>query len=119
MQSGGGVMHARELFPGLLGPVDGTHVRVSDSFLEKYSGLSKLGPAELAEIWQHYDRDNSGYIEVGPELESLLSDVLRASGEEVTELKLRDFIDGVLELFDVNADGKLERSELEQLLTSE
>lgn len=94
-------------------------MRVSDSFLEKYSGLSKLGPAEIAEIWQHYDRDSSGYIEAGPELERFLTDVLRASGEEVTELKLRDFIDGALELFDINADGKLERSELEQLLTSE
>lgn len=93
--------------------------RVSDSFLDKYSGLSQLGPAELAQIWQHYDRDNSGYIEAGPELERFLTDMLRASGEQVTELKLRDFITGVLELFDVNADGKLERSELEQLLTAE
>lgn len=89
---------------------------MSDSFLQNYTQLSKLGPAQLAEIWEHYDRDGSGFIEVGPELESLLTDVLRAGGEQVTELKLRDFIDGVLELFDINADGKLSRAELAQLL---
>jgi Ca2+-binding EF-hand superfamily protein len=90
---------------------------VSDSFLEKYKQLGKLGPAELAEIWRHYDRDNSGYIDAGPELERFLTDMLRASGEQVTELKVRDFIDGVLELFDINADGKLSRAEVEQLLS--
>ena len=92
---------------------------MSDSFLEKYTQLSKLGPAELAQIWQHYDRDDSGFIEAGPELESFLTDMLRASGEQVTELKLRDFIDGVLEMFDINADGKLSRVEVEQLLAAE
>lgn len=93
--------------------------RVSDSFLDKYTQLSKLGPAEIAEIWRHYDRDGSGYIEAGPELDGFLTDMLRASGEAVTELRLRDFIAGVLEMFDINADGKLERSELEQLLATE
>jgi len=92
---------------------------VSDSFLDKYTQLSKLGPAELAEIWQHYDRDNSGYIEAGPELESFLTDMLQASGEDVTDLKLLDFITGVLEMFDINADGKLSRVELQQLLEAE
>jgi Ca2+-binding EF-hand superfamily protein len=92
---------------------------VSDSFLEKYTQLSKLGPDELAEIWNHYDRDGSGYIEAGPELERFLTDMLRASGEPLTELKVRDFIAGVLELFDVNTDGKLSRAELQQLLEAE
>jgi Ca2+-binding EF-hand superfamily protein len=92
---------------------------VSDSFLDKYKQLSKLGSAELAQIWQHYDRDNSGFIEAGPELESFLTDMLRAGGKQATELELRDFIDGVLEMFDINADGKLSRAEVEQLLASE
>jgi hypothetical protein len=92
---------------------------VSDSFLDQYKQLSELGPAEFAKIWQHYDRDGSGYIEAGPELDSLLTDMLRAGGEEVTELKIRDFIAGVLEMFDLNADGKLSRAELEQLLETE
>ncbi|HLT36690.1 MAG TPA: EF-hand domain-containing protein [Enhygromyxa sp.] len=92
---------------------------MSDSFLSKYQELSKLGSAELAEIWQHYDRDGSGYIEAGPELERFLTDMLQAGGEQPTELKIRDFIDGILELFDVNADGKLSRAELEQLLADE
>jgi len=92
---------------------------VSDSFLDQYKQMSALGSAEFAKIWQHYDRDGSGYIEAGPELESLLTDVLRAGGEEVTELKISDFIAGVLEMFDVNADGKLSRDELARLLEVE
>lgn len=92
---------------------------MNDSFLAQYSELHELGAAEFAEIWQHYDRDGSGFIEAGPELERLLTDMLRATGEKPSELKLRDFIDGVLELFDVNADGKLSRAELEQLLEAE
>jgi Ca2+-binding EF-hand superfamily protein len=92
---------------------------VSDSFLDQYKQLSKLGPAELAKIWQHYDRDGSGFIEAGPELESLLTDMLRAGGEEVTDLKISDFIAGVLEMFDLNEDRKLSRAELEQLLEAD
>jgi Ca2+-binding EF-hand superfamily protein len=92
---------------------------VSDSFLDQYKQMSKLGPAEFAAIWQHYDRDGSGFIEAGPELESLLTDMLRAGGEQVTELKVKDFIAGVLEMFDINADGRLCRAELEQVLAAE
>jgi hypothetical protein len=92
---------------------------VSENFLEKYKQLSELSPAAFAEIWQNYDRDGSGFIEAGPELERLLTDMLEACGEELTELKIRDFIEGVLEMFDVNADGKLSRVELETLLRSE
>ncbi|MFO7564176.1 MAG: EF-hand domain-containing protein [Enhygromyxa sp.] len=92
---------------------------MSDSFFEKFRELSELGPAELEQIWRHYDRDNSGYIEAGPELDGFLTDMLRAGGEEPTELKVKDFIAGVLELFDVNADGKLSRAEVEQLLANE
>lgn len=92
---------------------------MSDSFLDKYKQRSKLGPDEFAEIWQHYDRDGSGFIEAGPELEQLLTDMLRAGGLQATELEVEDFIEGVLEMFDVNADGKLSRTELEQLLADE
>jgi Ca2+-binding EF-hand superfamily protein len=92
---------------------------VSDNFLENYKQLSELSPAALAEIWQHYDRDGSGFVEAGPELESLLTDILRACGEEPTELKIRDFIEGVFEMFDIDADGKLGRAELETLLRTE
>lgn len=89
------------------------------NFLDKYNALRELGPAELAEIWNHYDRDQSGFIEAGPELDSFLSDMLRAGGEEVSELKLADFIEGILELFDVNSDGKLSKVELQGLLDSD
>jgi Ca2+-binding EF-hand superfamily protein len=88
------------------------------NFLDKYNELRAIGPSELVEIWHHYDRDASGFIEAGPELESFLTDMLRAGGEQVTELKVKEFIDGVLELFDINADGKLSLTEVEALLNS-
>ena len=91
------------------------------NFLDKYNALRELGPAELAEIRDHYDRDQSGFIEAGPELDSFLTDMLRAGGkgEEISELMLTDFIEGILDLFDVNADGKLSKVELQELLDSD
>lgn len=86
------------------------------NLLNRYAGLRTLGLTELHEIWKHYDRDGSGYIEAGPELRAFLADMLRASDEEVTELKIEDFTTGVLELFDVDDDGRLDFSELEKLL---
>jgi Ca2+-binding EF-hand superfamily protein len=89
------------------------------NLLSRYAGLRTLGLAELHEIWKHYDRDGSGYIEAGPELRAFLADMLKASGEEVSELKLEDFTTGVLELFDVDTDGRLDFAELEKLLNDE
>lgn len=88
------------------------------NFFDRYKGLRTLGLAELHEIWKHYDRDNSGYIEAGPELERFLIDILRVSNEdgEVTELEKKDFIEGVLDLFDIDGDGRLDFAEVERLL---
>lgn len=88
------------------------------NFLDKYNELRSVGLAELVEIWNHYDRDNSGYIEVGPELDSFLRDLLRAGGEQVSDRKLAEFHAGVLELFDIDSDGKLDFAELEELLNT-
>jgi Ca2+-binding EF-hand superfamily protein len=86
------------------------------NFLDKYSELRSLGLPELLEIWNHYDRDGSGFLEVGPELDRFLTDMIKAGGEQVTELKVSEFIAGVLELFDLDADGKLNFAEVEELL---
>ena len=86
------------------------------NLLEKYSGVRSIGLEELNRIWAHYDSDKSGYIEVGAELDRFLGDLLQAGGLEGTELELKDFRDGVLEMFDVDADGKLDFAEVEKLL---
>ena len=96
------------------------------NFLEKYRGLRSLGLPDLLEIWNHYDRDESGYIEAGPELERFLTDMLRAAkaqdgngSDEIGELELRDFITGILELYDIDSDGRLDLGEIEQLLNED
>ena len=88
----------------------------STNFLDKYSGLRSLGLDQLNAIWTHYDTDNSGYIEVGPELDRFLTDMLQAGGMEATELEIREFIEGVLEMFDVDKDKRLDFAEVEELL---
>ena len=86
------------------------------NLLEKYSGLRSLGLAELTAVWNHYDSDGSGYIETGPELERFLGDLLKSTGMEATPDDVSEFVDTVLETFDVNSDGRLDFAELEELL---
>ena len=91
--------------------------RVAETnLLEKYSALRSLGLAELTEVWNHYDSDGSGYIEVGAELDRFLGDLLESTGIEATPEDVREFVDTVLETFDVDANGKLDFAELEELL---
>lgn len=84
--------------------------------MEKYSELRSLGVKELNEIWKHYDADGSGYLERGPELDRFLGDLFRAGGMEATPEEVQEFIEGVLEMFDVDTDGRLDFAELEELL---
>jgi Ca2+-binding EF-hand superfamily protein len=86
------------------------------NFLEKYNDLLQLDRAELEQIWNHYDRDRSGFIEAGGELEAFVRDMLEVSGESITELVVADVVSGILDLVDVNADGKLSFTELDALL---
>jgi len=86
------------------------------NFLAKYSGLRSLGLEQLNEIWGHYDTDGSGYIEVGPELDRFLTDLMKAGGMSATEREVEEFIEGVLEMFDLDQDGRLDFAEVEELL---
>ena len=86
------------------------------NFLEKYDDLLQLDPAQLKQIWDHYDTDGSGFIEVGGELEAFVRDMLEVSGETITDLTVADVVSGILDLVDVNSDGKLSLTELAELL---
>ncbi|XP_069159654.1 calbindin-32 isoform X5 [Procambarus clarkii] len=72
---------------------------------------------EFMKIWKAYDRDNSGYIEAD-ELKNFLRDLLREAkkDQDVSEDKLIEYTDTMLQVFDQNKDGKLQLSEMAKLL---
>ncbi|XP_014663619.1 PREDICTED: calbindin-32-like [Priapulus caudatus] len=70
---------------------------------------------EFMKIWKQYDLDRSGYIE-GDELKEFLKDLLGEFKRDVTEDKLIEYTDTMLQLFDSNRDGKLQLSEMAKLL---
>lgn len=72
---------------------------------------------EFMKIWREYDADGSGYIEAD-ELKNFLRDLLTEAqrDKEVTEDKLIEYTDTMLQVFDANRDGKLQLSEMSKLL---
>uniref|UniRef100_A0A3Q3NCB3 Calbindin 2b n=1 Tax=Labrus bergylta TaxID=56723 RepID=A0A3Q3NCB3_9LABR len=82
--------------------------------------LAELTAAQFIDIWKHFDADGNGYIE-GKELENFFRELERTrrgagapSHAAFTE-KMREF----MAKFDKNADGRIEMSELAQLLPTE
>uniref|UniRef100_A0A3Q3D5I4 Calbindin 2b n=1 Tax=Hippocampus comes TaxID=109280 RepID=A0A3Q3D5I4_HIPCM len=80
--------------------------------------LAELTAAQFIDIWKHFDADGNGYIE-GKELENFIRElelarrgagVVSARGE-----KMREFMAS----FDKNSDGRIEMTELAQLLPTE
>ncbi|XP_050396184.1 calbindin-32 [Patella vulgata] len=72
---------------------------------------------EFMKVWRQYDKDNSGYIEAD-ELKEFLKDLLKQCKKdiEVSEEKLIEYADTMLQLFDRNRDAKLQLSEMAKLL---
>ncbi|KAI9555172.1 hypothetical protein GHT06_017687 [Daphnia sinensis] len=72
---------------------------------------------EFMKIWREYDSDGSGFIEAD-ELKNFLRDLLTEAqrDKEVTEDKLIEYTDTMLQVFDSNRDGKLQLSEMSKLL---
>lgn len=72
---------------------------------------------EFMKIWREYDTDGSGYIEAD-ELKNFLRDLLKEAKKinDVTEDKLIEYTDTMLQVFDANRDGKLQLSEMAKLL---
>ncbi|XP_038825839.1 calretinin-like [Salvelinus namaycush] len=78
--------------------------------------LAELTAAQFLDIWKHFDADGNGYIE-GKELENFFRQLETArrgtgvvSGEKMKEFMMK---------FDKNADGRIEMSELAQILPTE
>lgn len=72
---------------------------------------------EFMKIWREYDSDNSGHIEAD-ELKNFLRDLLKEAkhNNDVSENKLIEYTDIMLQVFDANKDGKLQLSEMSKLL---
>ncbi|KAL1115271.1 hypothetical protein AAG570_007302 [Ranatra chinensis] len=72
---------------------------------------------EFMKIWREYDTDGSGYIEAD-ELKNFLRDLLREAKKinDVSEDKLIEYTDTMLQVFDANKDGRLQLSEMAKLL---
>ncbi|XP_071448200.1 calbindin-32 isoform X2 [Hetaerina americana] len=72
---------------------------------------------EFMKIWREYDTDGSGYIEAD-ELKNFLRDLLKEAKRinDVSEDKLIEYTDTMLQVFDANKDGRLQLSEMAKLL---
>uniref|UniRef100_A0A3Q4H5E0 Calbindin 2b n=1 Tax=Neolamprologus brichardi TaxID=32507 RepID=A0A3Q4H5E0_NEOBR len=71
--------------------------------------------SEFMAAWRKYDTDRSGYIESN-ELKGFLSDLLKKANRNYEDKKLNEYTQTILNMFDLNGDGKLGLSEMARLL---
>ncbi|XP_055357991.1 calbindin-32-like isoform X2 [Paramacrobiotus metropolitanus] len=72
---------------------------------------------EFMRIWKQFDKDYSGYIEADELKDFLRAVILRSnSSAALDDDKLLEYTDSILRIFDTNKDGKLQLSEMAQLL---
>lgn len=67
----------------------------------------------IDEIWKFYDKNNNGTIE-GKELKILFTDIFKISGDSIFISQQKK----ILEMIDLNNDGKLSKDELKQILSN-
>ncbi|XP_040210541.1 calbindin [Rana temporaria] len=70
---------------------------------------------EFMQTWRRYDTDHSGFIETD-ELKSFLKDLLKKANKPYEEIKLEEYTQIMLRMFDSNNDGKLGLTEMARLL---
>ncbi|XP_023672123.1 calretinin-like [Paramormyrops kingsleyae] len=83
--------------------------------------LAELTASQFLDIWKHFDTDGNGYIE-GKELENFFRELessRRGSGVDPTNASFREKMREFMQKFDKNADGRIEMSELAQILPTE
>ncbi|XP_067091184.1 calbindin 2a isoform X2 [Osmerus mordax] len=86
-----------------------------------YLHLAELTASQFLEIWKHFDTDGNGYIE-GKELENFFRELevaRRGSGVDPTNVTFREKMKEFMQKFDKNKDGRIEMSELAQILPTE
>uniref|UniRef100_A0A663LQH9 Secretagogin n=1 Tax=Athene cunicularia TaxID=194338 RepID=A0A663LQH9_ATHCN len=69
---------------------------------------------EFMRIWRSYDADSSGFISSG-ELKDFLRDLFLQHNKMVAEVKLEEYTDTMMKIFDKNKDGRLDLNDLASL----
>uniref|UniRef100_A0A7N6BWQ8 EF-hand domain-containing protein n=1 Tax=Anabas testudineus TaxID=64144 RepID=A0A7N6BWQ8_ANATE len=83
--------------------------------------LAELTAAQFIDIWKHFDSDGNGYIE-GKELENFFQELEKArrgAGMDPSHAAFKEKMKEFMTSFDKNADGRIELSELAQILPTE
>ncbi|CAN9507032.1 unnamed protein product [Ophioblennius macclurei] len=83
--------------------------------------LAELTAAQFIDIWKHFDADGNGYIE-GKELENFfkeLENARRGAGADPSHAAFKEKMKEFMANFDKNSDGRIEMSELAQILPTE
>ncbi|TNN87447.1 Calretinin [Liparis tanakae] len=84
--------------------------------------LAEITAAQFIDIWKHFDADGNGYIE-GKELENFFKELEIArrggGGVDPTHATFKEKMKEFMANFDKNSDGRIEMSELAQLLPTE
>uniref|UniRef100_A0A3B4ZVL3 Calretinin-like n=1 Tax=Stegastes partitus TaxID=144197 RepID=A0A3B4ZVL3_9TELE len=83
--------------------------------------LAELTAAQFVDIWKHFDADGNGYIE-GKELENFFKELetaRRGAGVDPSHAAFKEKMKEFMANFDKNADGRIEMSELAQILPTE
>ncbi|XP_034730061.1 calretinin-like [Etheostoma cragini] len=83
--------------------------------------LAEITATQFVDIWKHFDADGNGYIE-GTELENFFKELetaRRGAGVDPTHAAFKEKMKEFMANFDKNADGRIEMSELAQLLPTE
>uniref|UniRef100_A0AAQ4RXL6 EF-hand domain-containing protein n=1 Tax=Gasterosteus aculeatus aculeatus TaxID=481459 RepID=A0AAQ4RXL6_GASAC len=83
--------------------------------------LAEITAAQFIDIWKHFDADGNGYIE-GKELENFFKELetaRRGAGQDPTHATFKEKMKEFMANFDKNSDGRIEMSELAQILPTE
>uniref|UniRef100_A0A0F8D140 Calretinin n=1 Tax=Larimichthys crocea TaxID=215358 RepID=A0A0F8D140_LARCR len=83
--------------------------------------LAEVTASQFLDIWKHFDADGNGYIE-GKELENFFKELevaRRGAGVDPTNPIFREKMKEFMQKFDKNKDGRIEMSELAQILPTE
>ncbi|XP_077450956.1 calretinin-like [Stigmatopora argus] len=83
--------------------------------------LAELTAAQFIDIWKHFDADGNGYIE-GKELENFIRELelaRRGAGVDPSHAMFKEKMKEFMASFDKNSDGRIEMTELAQLLPTE
>ncbi|XP_029000804.1 calretinin-like [Betta splendens] len=83
--------------------------------------LAELTAAQFMDIWKHFDSDGNGYIE-GKELENFFQELEKArrgAGMDPSHAAFKEKMKEFMSSVDKNADGRIEMSELAQILPTE